>query len=179
MPKSSPYTHWMQRVDVANDEPIDIEEAFPNIRYMKAEGLNDIGKSKNIYTEEYADSDQKRLYLPDGDTDNYTNESTTITMSFLAIGDAATRQQTLQSFFDYIRVGVHRYWDDARNRVFDFIVTGEIKIGDEKWHGDDPYVEVAIPLQNIYGKTFPNSGDTPLPDVYINVHNPIPQGADT
>lgn len=151
MGKSSEYKYYMQRTDISGQSAIDIENYFGNIRYLKAEGMNSVGKSKNIYTETYADSDRLRVYLPpDGE---YTNEATTITMTFLVVGDAVTRQSTLDEFLSYIREGVHKYWDTARNREFEFIVIDEIKVSDEKWHGSQPYVEVQIPMQNLNGKT--------------------------
>lgn len=160
MARSSQYSHNLQRIDVPSPV-LDIEDEYPGVLYMKAEGLNDIGKAKNIYTEEYADSDRKRVYLPselqDGEMvhklDLIANESTVVTMTFLIVGDAITRQQVMQRFFNEVRTGIHRYWDDARNRQFDFIVTDEIKVSEEKWHGSQPYVEVQIPMQNLNGKT--------------------------
>lgn len=151
MPKSSQYTHYMQRTDVVGYNIIDIEEQFDGLLYMRAEGMNDIGKSKNVYTEGYADSDRLRVHLPpDG---NYTNEATKITMHFLVVGTASQRQTTIKNFRDYVREGIHRYWDDARNLEFDFIVQDEIKVSDERWHGSSPYVEIQVPMQNLNGKT--------------------------
>lgn len=151
MAKSSQYTHWMQRIDITGQNAIDIEDYFVGLLYMSADGMNDIGKPKNIYTEDYADSDRKRFYLPNDD--EYANEATKITMHFLIVGSAEDRQDTLNRFTEYVRKGVHRYWDDARNLEFDFIVTDEIKVSDERWHGSSPYVEIAVPMQNLNGKT--------------------------
>lgn len=151
MGKSSQYTHYMQRVDIQNQPTYDIEEQFSGLLYMKADGMNDIGKSKNVYTETYADSDRLRVHLPNDGV--YTNEATKITMHFLVVGDAETRQNTIAEFYDYVRVGVHRYWDDARNLEFDFIVQDEIKVSDERWHGSSPYVEIQVVMQNLNGKT--------------------------
>ena len=161
MGKSSQYNHYMQRIDRRGYTQINIEEEYPGLLYMKATGLNDIGKPKNIYTENYADSDRTRVYFPTKnfngtqafDTDVIANESTKIEMTFLVVGDVAQRQQTIKSFCDYVRTGTIRYWDDARNMEFDFVVTDEIKVSDERWHGSQPYVEVVIPMQNINGKT--------------------------
>lgn len=163
MGRSSQYTHKIQRVDIYQPE-IDIEDRWPGVLYSKAEGMNDIGKTKNIYTEEYADSDRKRVYLPselqDGEMVHklglIANEGTVVTMTFLIVGDAETRQRLMDDFFGEIRTGVHKYWDDARNREFEFIVTDEIKVSEEKWHGSQPYVEVQIPMQNLNGKTSPH-----------------------
>lgn len=151
MAKSSQYTHYMQRVDIANQPTYDIEEQFSGLLYMRAEGMNDIGKSKNVYTETYADSDRLRVFLPNDGV--YANEATKITMRFLVVGDAETRQSTIADFYEYVRVGVHRYWDDARNLEFDFVVQDEIKVSDERWHGSNPYVEIAVVMQNLNGKT--------------------------
>lgn len=168
MAKSSQYTHWMQRIDIAGQSAIDIESytPFSGLLYMKADGMNDIGKSKNIYTETYADSDNLRVFLPnDG---NYTNEATKITMHFLVVGSEVQRQTTIRNFENYVRQGIHRYWDDARNLAFDFIVQEEIKVSDEKWHGSSPYVEIEVQMQNLNGKTKPRpdapsiSGTTPF-----------------
>ena len=161
MGKSSQYNHYMQRIDIRGQSEINIEDAFPGLFYMKATGMNDIGKPKNVYTEHYADSDRIRVYLPKrningrqvADTDAITNEPTKIEMTFLIIGDVSSRQETLRLFSDYVRTGILRYRDDARNRQFEFVVTEEIKVSDERWHGSQPYVEITIPMQNINGKT--------------------------
>jgi hypothetical protein len=142
----------MERVDITDSlGQIDIEEKFSGLLYMRAEGMNDIGKSKNVYTETYADSDRLRVYLPNNG--NYTNEATKITMHFLVVGNEASRQATIRSFEDYVREGTHRYWDTARNLEFDFIVTDEIKVSDERWHGSSPYVEIQVQMQNLNGST--------------------------
>lgn len=153
MARSSQYHHYIQRIDIGGQSPIDIEDwdNCPGLRYMKSDGIFDIGKSKNIYTEEYADSDRLRVYLPPDN--NYTHESTTISMTFLVIGDAETRQTTIENFLEEITTGVHRYWDDARNREFDFIVSDDVKISEERWHGSQPYAEITIPMKNLNGKT--------------------------
>ena len=151
---SSQYTHWMVWLNESGEpagSPIDIEQSFPGLLYMKADGMNNIGKSKNVYTEGYADSDRLRAYFPPNGV--YTNEATKITMHFLVVGDAAARESVIRNFGQYVRVGVHRYWDDARNLEFDFIVQDEIKVSDEKWHGSTPFVEIEVVMQNLNGKT--------------------------
>lgn len=154
MGRSSQYNHYMQRIDVASQQVIDIEEEFVGLLYEQAEGLNNIGKTKNVYTEEYADSDRKRFFLPpDG---NYANEGTKITMKLLVVGNPVDRQNTIDRFYEYVRKGVHRYWDTARNREFEFIVQDEIKQSDERWHGSQPYVEITVTMQNLNGSTRPH-----------------------
>lgn len=146
------YTHYMQRIDIANQPLYDIEDEFFGVIYLTADGMNTIGKAKNVYTEDYAESDRLRYYLPPTDND-YANEATTIEMTFLIVGEAIERQRVYDRFTDYVRKGTHRYFDTARRREFRFIVQEEIKVSEEKWHGSVPYIEVTIPMQNINGHT--------------------------
>jgi hypothetical protein len=151
---ASDYKFYMQEV-ILNDgkwELVpntlkDLEKDFPALRYSKAEGINSIGKSR-VYTEKYADSDKLRVYVPE----EVTNEATKVTFTFYFFGEQ--RQATFDEFNDYICKGVHRYWDTARNKYFDFILEDEIKISDEMWYGDMPYFEVKYTVQNLNGKTF-------------------------
>lgn len=147
--------YCMQRVDLPGQTEIDLENDpdYVGLKYMQAKGINTVGESKNVYTEQYADSDRLRAYLPpDG---NYANKATVITMTFLVIGSAKRRQATIDNLYEYVRKGVHRYWDTARNREFDFIVTDEIDVSDEKWYGSQPYVEITLKMQNLNGSTRP------------------------
>lgn len=161
MGKSSQYNHYMKRVDVDNQPTYNIENQFTGLLYMRTDGINNIGKPKNIYTETYAENDSLRVCLPKHESSgamvhslsDIANEATKITMHFLVVGVASQRQTTIKNFFDYIRAGVHRYWDDARNLEFDFIVTEDLTVSDEKWHGSAPYIEISVPMQNINGKT--------------------------
>lgn len=161
MERSSKYIHKIQRVDAPGFAVLDIEENFPGLKYKEASGMYDIGNAKNIYTEEYADSDKVRVYLPSvienggfvHRTNMIANESTEIKMTFVVIGDVETRLSIISEFEDEIRTGVHRYWDSGRKRMFDFIVTDKIEISDEKWYGSQPYVEITVKMHNINGKT--------------------------
>ena len=162
MGKSSKYNHYMRRIDVAESAVnIETDSRFSGLLYMKADGMNDVGKAKNIYTETYADSDTLRVSLPKHNSSgtmvhsvsDITNEATKITMHFLIVGGELERQTTIRNFRDYVRVGIHRYWDDARNLEFDFIVTEEFKVSDERWHGSTPYVEIQVTMQNLNGRT--------------------------
>ena len=161
MGRSSQYNHYMQRVDSPGFSIIDIEEEFPGLLYSSAKGIYDIGKPKNIYTEQYADSDRTRVYIPienlngqlKHDTSLIANEATTVEMTFLVVGDADTRRDVITAFEDYVRTGIHMYYDTARQMKFNFFVSDAIKVSEEKWHGTQPYVEMTVPLQNINGKT--------------------------
>lgn len=161
MGRSSQYNHYMQRVDSPGFALVDIEEEFPGLLYSKAKGIYDIGDAKNIYTEEYADSDRTRVYIPiqyeNGqlvhNVSMIANKATLVEMTFLVIGDADARRDVITAFEDYVRTGIHLYYDTARQMAFNFFVSDAIEIGEEKWHGGQPYIEMTIKMHNINGKT--------------------------
>lgn len=126
---------------------IDLEEHFSGLAYMKAEGLNKLGKPR-VYTEKFADSDRLRVYKPD-DT---IREATTVTLSFAFVGE--NRHKTYHEFVEYISTGVKRYRDTARNKYLYFFVSSEIKPAKEMWYGSTPYLTADIQVQSIFGKTF-------------------------
>lgn len=144
------YKFYMQEVSdgslVLNTRK-DLENDFNGLRYSRAKGINTIGKAR-IYTEKYADSNKMRVYVPE----NLTNEPTAVTFTFYFFG--TNRQAVYDSFNEYIRHGVHRYWDTARNKYFDFVVEESIQVSEEQWYGDVPYFEVDYKVQNIYGCTY-------------------------
>ena len=151
---NSTYKFYMQQVTKRDDawELVpntrkDLEVDFSALRYSKAEGINNIGKPR-VYTETYADSDRLRVYVPEV----VTNEATKVTFTFYFFGD--NRQTIFDEFNEYIRNGVHRYWDTARNKYFDFILADEVNISGEKWYGATPYFEVKYAVQNLNGRTF-------------------------
>lgn len=160
MVQASEYKFYMQEVEKRNgvfelvpeteerDTKRDIEADFYGcIRYSKAEGINTIGKPR-VYTEKYSDSDRLRVYVPK----EVTNDATKVVFTFYFFGDY--RFAAYNEFNEYIRNGIHRYWDTARNRYFDFIVADEIKIGNERFYGKMPYFEVKYTVQNLNGRTF-------------------------
>ena len=57
------------------------------ILYNKMEGMDSVGESKNAYTEEYADAEQLRTYMPDV----VHNKATTVklTLDFIGAQDYA------------------------------------------------------------------------------------------
>lgn len=149
MIKTNVYKFYMQQVK--NGELVaktrkDLEADFDGLRYISAKGINAIGKP-NIYTETYADSDTMRVYVPK----NLTNASTTITFTFYFFGE--NRQASYDAFNEYIRNGIHRYWDTARNKYFDFVVDDSIDVKDERWHSGIPYIAVDYKVRNLRGKT--------------------------
>lgn len=124
----------------------DLEADFSGMRYAKCEGIDYYGKPR-VYTEQYADSDTLRTYVPN----KVTRDATKVTFTFYFTG--ANRHQTYYDFLEYVTSGYHMYYDTARNRKFTFIVADEIKPASEQWHGGTPYLELRMTVQNLNGKT--------------------------
>jgi hypothetical protein len=152
---------------------ISLEDHFEGLKYSKCEGLDTIGAAKNIYEEKYADSDNIRVYMPVKTDENgntlkddkgntlfdIKNESTIIKLTLFFVGK--NRINTRDTFNGYIRNGFHKYWDTARKKMFQFYVTKELPVGEEKWYGSTPYLKCEYTLNNVTGKAI-SSSDNPL-----------------
>lgn len=151
------YNFYMVQCDkygkvASEEEEINLEQNFQGMRYSKAEGLDKIGKPKNIYSEKYANSDRLRVHVPN----EITNEATNVTFNFVFVGD--NRQKVYRDFLEYVRKGFHRYYDDARKKYLYFCVNSELKPAEEKQYGSVPYLKFELEVQNIFGRTF----DSPI-----------------
>lgn len=128
-------------------EEKDIEASFNGLTYMKADGLNALGKPK-IYKEQFADSDRVRVYKPE----TTTREATKVKFSFVIVGD--NRYATYDAFAEYVSDNFIRYHDTARNKYLYFYVDSEIKPAKEMFYGSQPYLTLDLEVQNIFGQTF-------------------------
>lgn len=148
------YKFYIQRVEKSASGTLsavesttkDLEAFYEGLKYSKLTGINDIGKTKNIYTEKYPEGDRVRVYIPE--LAQY--ESTTMTLTLYFFGK--DRQTVFADFANEIKTGIHRYWDTARYCYFDFYVDDELKISDESWYKGEPYFKVEVKMKNLYGK---------------------------
>ena len=151
---ASTYKFYMQECDskgktIADAPQIDLEnhEAFEGLKYVKATGLDKIGKPR-IYTEKFSDSERLRVHIPN----ELTNEATTVEFQFIFSGE--NRRESYKTFVEYVRKGYKMYYDTARNKYLYFCVTSEITPAKENWYGSTPYLELTLTVQNIFGRTF-------------------------
>ena len=100
------------------------------------------------YEENYSDADKARVYIPE----QVQNEPTDIVLTLIFIGE--DRRKVKDEFENYIRDGLHKYYDTARKKWFVFYVKDEINPTEEKWYGSTPYLKYEYKLRNIYGRTF-------------------------
>lgn len=144
---------YMQATDnygvaIAGAEIKDLEEDFEGLLYSKAEGLNKKGKVKNVYTEQYADSDRLRVHYPA----KVTREATAVTFTFYFMGE--NRYKVYDDFYAYLTEGFRAYWDTARKKRLVFYAPNEYKPAEEMWYGGKPYLKLELQVQNIFGETF-------------------------
>lgn len=125
----------------------DLEADFVGLKYKQCKGLNTLGKLRS-YSEKFADSDRLRTYIPK----EQTRDATTIELTLYFVGE--TRQKAYDEFNAFICGGYRKWFDTARRKTFDFIVTESVSISDEMWYGSTPYFEVTYKLQNLNGRTF-------------------------
>ena len=126
----------------------DLESDFEGLLYSKAKGLNDKGKIKNSYSENYADSDRLRVYFPE----EPTREATTVTFTFIFTGE--NRYAVFDAFVKYVSGGFRAFWDTKRKKRLVFYAPEDVKVAEEKWYGLTPYLSLDLKVQNIFGRTF-------------------------
>lgn len=129
----------------------DLEADFDGLRYMEANGISKVGKVKNVYTEQYADSNTLRTWHPSENGDETTHEATTIQLKLLFYGD--NRRKTYEEFNNFIMGGYRVYWDTLRGKKFVFMVSEAIEPSDDILKGGVPYIICTWTLQNLKGKT--------------------------
>ena len=142
----SEYTHYIQK---EGEEVKNLETVFGNIRYMKCEGLNTKGKRKNVYTENFSDSDNLRVWMGE----DVAREATKITLTLCFIGEEGDRKNAFDSLYNYIKNKKFYYWDTARLKKVCCVLVDEFKPIEEKWYGSTPYMTASISLQNLWGES--------------------------
>ncbi|MBO8472537.1 MAG: hypothetical protein IAB81_02775 [Bacteroidetes bacterium] len=151
------YHYYMQRYGTADDasQPVmDLETDFAGLAYIESTGLSSKGAPKNIYIEDYAESNESRVYVPE----TVCRESTEIKLK-LGFG-GASRRDTFDSFYDYVSQGKVKYWDTLRNRVAYMILNSAVEPSDDVVLGVQPYIIAEFTFTNLFGNTFPDSQET-------------------
>lgn len=144
--------HFMQKYGTADDASVpvmDLEQDFPGLVYIQATGLSDKGAPKNIYYEEYAESDEVRVHIPDV----ICRESTEIKMTFAFCG--ADRRGVFDAFYDYVKHGRIKYWDTARRRMVKVVLSDAVEPSDDILKGSEPYILAEFTFRNLFGQSFP------------------------
>lgn len=131
------------------ENAISIEDHFKGLRYVQCDGLLSKGKRTNVYTEKYSDSDTLRVWQGD----EVVREATDITFKFIFVDTESTnRNDTYESFYNYVKNGKITYYDTKRNKEALMILVDAIKVKEDKWKGSTPYIEVDFKFQNLRGE---------------------------
>lgn len=140
------YHIYMQKEGEA--APKDLESAFLGLKYYQSKGLSNKGEPKNIYYEEYADSERVRVYIPE----TVCLESTDITLTLYFKGE--NRRDVFDTFYAYIENGKILFWDDVRKRKVLMVLNGEVSLSDDIFIGSDVYMSADFTFKNLYGRSF-------------------------
>lgn len=126
----------------------DLERDFVGLYYNSLAGCEDYGKPTNIYIENFPETEEASVYIPDV----VVLESTDLTLSLHFLND--NNRETYHDFINYISGAKVFYWDNVRNRKVAMFQNEKIKPEKDLLYGSSPYIDVSIPFKNIYGRTF-------------------------
>lgn len=142
------YKFYMSRwIDNAWETQVSLEDYFSGMKYVSCEGLSTKGKIKNIYTENYAEVEDLRIYMPD----DVVRENTDI--EFVFGFEKENRRDTFDSFVDWVSGYKIKYWDTARNRELEMVLIDKIEVDEDILIGSSPFITVNFKFKNLKGST--------------------------
>lgn len=130
------------------EQPIvDLEATFDGLKYKEATGMSAKGKPK-IYVENYPETSEARVYIPD----DVVRENTNIDLTLVFIGD--NRRNVFDSFVEFITGKKLKLWDTVRNRVAHLVLNDKVDMDEDVLKGDIPYIVAKFSFLNLFGETF-------------------------
>ena len=142
------YKFYMSRwIDNAWEEQVSLEDYFSGMKYISCEGLSTKGKIKNIYTENFAEVEDLRVYMPE----TVVRENTDI--EFVFGFEKENRRDTFDSFVDWVSGYKIKYWDTARNRELEMVLIDKIEVDEDILLGSSPFITVNFKFKNLKGST--------------------------
>lgn len=142
------YKFYMSRwIDNAWEEQVSLEDYFSGMKYISCEGLSTKGKIKNIYTENFAEVEDLRVYMPE----TVVRENTDI--EFVFGFEKENRRDTFDSFVDWVSGYKIKYWDTARNRELEMVLIDKIEVDEDILIGSSPFITVNFKFKNLKGST--------------------------
>lgn len=142
------YKFYMSRwIDNAWEEQVSLEDYFSGMKYISCEGLSTKGKIKNIYTENFAEVEDLRVYMPE----TVVRENTDI--EFVFGFEKENRRDTFDSFVDWVSGYKIKYWDSARNRELEMVLIDKVEVDEDILIGSSPFITVNFKFKNLRGST--------------------------
>ena len=144
----SNYKFYMSRwVDNAWEAQVSLEDYFSGMKYISCKGLSTKGKIKNIYTENFAEVEDLRVYMPE----TVVRENTDI--EFVFGFEKENRRDTFDSFVDWVSGYKIKYWDTARNRELEMVLIDKVEVDEDILIGSSPFITVNFKFKNLKGST--------------------------
>ncbi len=146
------YKFYIQRADASENgvgPAIDLEEYFRGLKYRSCDGLETVGKVKNLETESYAEADGSRVWHPSDESVGATCEATTVTLNLVFVGKE--RRTTLDLFRELAYSGRLLYWDTARLKKACLVLRDEQTTEKDTLKGLE-YVDVKFKFVNVWGR---------------------------
>ena len=142
------YKFYMSRwIDNAWETQVSLEDYFSGMKYISCEGLSTKGKIKNIYTENFAEVEDLRVYMPE----TVVRENTDI--EFVFGFEKENRRDTFDSFVDWVSGYKIKYWDTARNRELEMVLIDKVDVDEDILIGSSPFITVNFKFKNLKGST--------------------------
>ena len=142
------YKFYMSRwIDNAWETQVSLEDYFSGMKYISCEGISTKGKIKNIYTENFAEVEDLRVYMPE----TVVRENTDI--EFVFGFEKENRRDTFDSFVDWVSGYKIKYWDTARNRELEMVLIDKIEVDEDILLGSSPFITVNFKFKNLKGST--------------------------
>lgn len=142
------YKFYISRLtDGSWEQEKSLEDDFEGLRYKKCTGLSKFGKPKNIYIENYAETDELRVFIPE----NVVRENTEIELELCFSGN--NRRNVYDNFVNYITGHRIKFWDTCRKREVEMILVEAIEPSEDILTGSIPYIVASFKFTNCNGQT--------------------------
>lgn len=139
------YNIYVKKVTDDDSAKLDLEKEFPGFNFMRFNNFEEIGESKSLIVEEYADSIESRVYAPT----TQVNSNGNFTMSALLFkGFRVEETNKDTSAYDtpmklmyhlrnkFTEMGKLTIWDSVRDVRQDAVFTGKVTVDDSFNSGD-------------------------------------------
>lgn len=151
---SNGYNFYLQRYPEVEEsfDRVNIEREY-NCIYKQFSSFDGVGEIKNTYTEDYAESDGVRIYIPPKNELAHKTFECKLQLLFPRASCAADSRRFVEDF-QGVRV---EYYDTFRKRRATLVMTKAPTVSQERLYSDTKYQLMEFTFTNILGHTYDNS----------------------
>lgn len=128
---------------------VDVEDMF-KCRFMKMSGAT-VPAVKNVYSEDYAEQDGLRMWVPDPADITYKDSEITITLRWRS-DECGDVEEASDNFFNYVTGQKLEWYDTFRNKYWQLILTDTPSVQFEDLHSPLQYKVVDYKFTNYGGR---------------------------